>query len=173
MRFFQIFLCLTYAVSSAAQTTIKKDWALSTSMGNSVGIGTFVTGYSQTPSWSTSLILNPTYKIPEFWGLPRISLSAYQLVSVWWLDSYVTTPTNAQNRVVFSDLMMSAIMNKILNFETSAFSIGAGPGLWAPVSSFSRNMNRILGFTFSVPVAWNKWGSQCRIYPVSLRLDTF
>ncbi|MEI6805047.1 MAG: hypothetical protein WCK49_00900 [Myxococcaceae bacterium] len=165
MRFFQIFLWLVYAAASLAQTPVKKDWALSASMGNSVGIGTFVTGYSQTPAWSTSLIFTPSYKIPEFWGLPRISLSAYQLISVWWLDSYVTTPTNAQNRVVFSDLMMSGIMNKILNFESSGFSLGAGPGLWAPVSSFSRNMNRILGFTFAAPIAWNKWGFSAGFTP--------
>ncbi len=152
MRVFQILFWLAYAASGA------KDWALSTSLGNSIGIGTFVTEYSQTPSWTTSLILSPSYKIPQFWGMPRITLSGWQMISVWWLNSYVTTPVNVENRIVFSDLILNATMPKILNFESPGLSMGAGPGLWAPVSSFSRNMNRILGLTFGMPIAWSKWG---------------
>ena len=168
MRFLQILIWLTAAAFSLADAPPPKDWALSTSLGNSVGIGTFVTGYSQTPSWSTSLILTPSYKIPQFWGLPRISLSGFQMISVWWLDSYVTTPINAQNRVVFSDLILGATMPKILNFESTGFSLGAGIGSWVPVSTFSRNVNRIIGLTASLPISWTKWGFSAGFTPTVL-----
>lgn len=159
MRVFQAniaALCLMAALT--IQAADPKDWALSTSLGNSVGIGTFVTGYAQTPSWSTSLSLNPSYKLPAFWGIPRITLSAYEFISVWWLDSYLTSATNAQNRVVFSDLNLNAAMAKILDSKTTGISLGASTGVWVPVSAFSRNINRVLGLTVSAPVAWNKFG---------------
>lgn len=165
MRFFQILIWLTYAALSPADKPPLKDWAVSTTLGNSVGIGTFVTGYSQTPSWSTSLILSPSYKIPEFWGLPRISLSASEMISTWWLDSYSTTANNAQNRVTFSDLSLGASMSKLLNFESTGFSLGANLGLQVPVSNFSRNINRILGFNIAAPVNWSKWGVSAGFTP--------
>lgn len=164
MRFFQILIGLTCAMASLAEAP-PKDWGLSTSLGNSVGIGTFVSGYSQTPSWSTSLSLSPSYKIPQFWGLPRISLSAYEMISVWWLDSYSTTAANAQNRVVLSDLSLTASMPKMLDFESSGFSFGVSMGASVPVSMFSRNINRVLGFTGSLPVSWSKWGFSAGFTP--------
>ena len=142
-----------------------KDWLISASVGNSVGIGTFVTGYSQTPSWTTSFVLNPTYKLPSFWGLPRINLSAYQLMSVWWLDSYVTTMANRENRVLFFDTILSATMPKILESSSTGLFLSAGLGLSLPISSFSRNMHRIIGINPSLPMGWSKWGFSAGFTP--------
>lgn len=165
MRFLQTLCWLTCAASSLVAVPAVKDWGLSTSLGNSVGIGTFVTGYSQTPSWTTSLILNPTYKLPAFGGMPRINLSASQMVSAWWLDSYGTTATDVQNRVVFWDTTLGASMPKILDFQSSGISFGTNLGVLLPASSFSRNINRVLGFTFAAPVSWTNWGLHAGFTP--------
>jgi hypothetical protein len=165
MRFFQILFWLMYASLSLADPPPPKDWALSTSLGNSIGIGTFVADYARVPSWTTSLSINPSYQIPQFWGLPRISVSAFEMLTTWWLNSYRTTDNDAQNRLALSDLNLNVSMPEILNFESTGFSLGANLGLQAPVSTFSRNINRILGFSADMPVSWSKWGFHARFTP--------
>src|SRR3989338_10838318 len=168
MRVFQVVIWLLYATYSLASHGETKNWAVSLGVGNSVGIGTFVTGYSQTPFWTTSLILNPSYKLPVFWGMPRITISANQIVDFLWLDSYRTTANNRDNRVSFWDLDLNASMPKILNFESTGFSLGSSLGISLPASSFSRNVNRIFGISTSIPISWSKWGFSAGYKPSAL-----
>lgn len=159
MRFFHVLFGVVCAVSVLAFSEETKNWALSTSLENSVGIGTLVAGYRQTPSWTTSLSFNPSYQFHGF------DLSANQTISVWWLNSYQTSASDVQDRVSLSDLSLHASRSKIFYFETSGFSFNAGLGLSVPVSSFSRNLNRILGFNLSLPVGWSKWGINAGFRP--------
>ena len=168
MRVFPILISLLCMASHLAFSENKKDWSVSTSVGNSVGIGTFVSGYSQTPSWITSLSLNPRYQLPAFWGMPRINLSAYQYASVWWLESYHTTANDRDNRIALSDTILGASMNSILDFKKSGFSMGAGLDFWLPASQFSRSMNRIIGMNPSIPMRWSQWGFNAGYTPSAL-----
>lgn len=168
MRFPKIVFWLLHAAVALSSPKETKDWALSVGIGNSVGIGTFVADYNQMPSLTTSIILNPSYKLNSFWGMPRLTLSAYQYMGVWWLDSYYTTANNVDNRFFLWDTILSASMPKILDFKDLGFSVGAGLGIWLPASSFSRKVNRILAFNPSLPIAWSKWGFSAGYTPSAL-----
>ncbi len=155
----RLFLALSVSgILYAQDEELEKRWGLSSSLGNSVGIGTFVAGYSNEPSWSTSIAINPTYRLPKFWGMPEITLSASEIIGFWWLSSYNTTASDFDNRISLSDLNLEAFMPTILRHEQTGLSFGAGVTLNAPVSYLSQKINRVMGLGFNIPMRWSKWG---------------
>ena len=136
----------------------QKDWSLSTSLSNSVGLGTFVAGHANNPAWSTSISISPSYQFKSFWGLPRINLSASQTIGFWWLENRHTSATDFENRVSFSDLNITASMSGILRAEEAGVSLGASLGTLFPTSLLSRRINRVMAFELNLPLRWSKWG---------------
>ncbi len=135
-----------------------KHWALHATLNNSVGIGTFVAGYSNNPSFTTMLTLNPSYDLPQFWNLPNLSLSANLTANIWWVNSFNTRASDFENRLGLWDLNLEASMPEVWKHERSGFRLGAALDVLAPTSLQSQRISRIIAFGGSVPIRWSKWG---------------
>jgi hypothetical protein len=125
-------------------------------LSNSVGIGSFIAGYGQVPSFSTSLTLMPHYDVPRFLGMPKMILSATGSLSWWWADSYFTSAFNQRNRLLYSDVSLNLNAPNALEFESIGLSISPSINISVPISKMSRTLNRVLGAGISGNVHWAK-----------------
>ncbi|MES2504458.1 MAG: hypothetical protein V4534_06215 [Myxococcota bacterium] len=166
MGLLKILAGLSLSVSLWADAPPIKDWRVGASLSNFVGVGSFIAGYAAEPSWSTSLALNPSYKLPVFWGMPRITVAGNVSMMMWWLASYQTTALNYDHRVSFTDIGVDLSMPEILAFGPG-FSFGASLGLNVPTSVISRAVHRIVGINAGLPIKWSKWGFSVGLTPAA------
>ncbi len=126
------------------------------SVTNSVGIGTFVPGYRQTPLFTTSLFFSPHYNLPQFWHAPQMVLSAGVSMDVAWLDSYQTSVSDYIRRPKFSDVSLSLAMPKGFVIDQIGLSFMPRIGAIFPASAMSRALNRLVGLSIGGTVQWKK-----------------
>jgi len=128
--------------------------SVNASLSNSVGIGTFVAGYRKMPSWSSTLSLSPSYKVPVFLGLPKSSVSASIGLDVSWLQSYATSGQVAKRQVRVSDVGLGWSMPKAIHFESIDVALSPKLGATLPISIMSRAQNRVMGFSGGLSIGW-------------------
>ncbi len=133
---------------------------IDSSLSNSIGIGTFLPAYERMPSFSTGIVLAPSYKIPKFFSLPRLSLSAKLSFDASWLSAY-----NASRQFNLSDLDIRLSMPKAFQFDNIGLFLGTSIRMMAPLSKMSRAQGRVLGFGASAIVGWEKYGFRATYTP--------
>lgn len=143
--------------SMVAQGEVSEKYPLGidATLSNSVGIGTFLTGYGNVPSFATSLTLMPHYDLPKFRSLPRMILSAAASINWWWLDSYYTSAFNQRNRFLYSDLSLNLTMPNALEIPSANLSFAPNISVNVPISQLSRSFNRILGLGVGANLNWS------------------
>lgn len=157
----QFVICLSTFVCvslSADSNSDKNDFPvhISTAITNSVGIGTFVSGYQKMPNWSTDLSLSPSYSPPKIAGTVPSSLSLHFSLSLEWLKSYAQSASNEQMRVQYSDISLAYSVPKLLNWKKTGLYISPSIALTGPISIYSRASKRVLGYRAGVGIGWSK-----------------
>lgn len=138
------------------------------SIDNSVGIGTFVSGYAQTPQWATSFTLSPRAQLPLPALWPKIFVSADISANVWWLNSIQTSAFDANHRIQFPDLVLTLSSPTIFEIEKIGISFSALLPVIIPVSRSSRVLNRIFALGFGSGIKWKKSQFSVRFVPSAL-----
>ena len=153
-----VFLVFSFSPLIATELELEKKSSLSASatLSNSLGVGTFVSGYGQVPSLTSSLTIAPSFALPRFAGLSQMDLSASASLNWWWLNSMSTSSFNAHNRLSYSDISLSLSAPKIVNFDRLGISFSPNIGLTAPISKISMALNRVLGFQMGSNIAYQK-----------------
>lgn len=148
----------------------KTNFNVGTTLSNSVGIGTFVAGYSQIPQLTSSLSLSPEYQLPPIANLPPMSLYADATLGWWWLNSYYTSQAEVNNRFTFSDVSFGLSAPKIVDLKNINLSLSPYVEAIFPLSKSSQSLNRYVGvslgfslgyklddFSFSYSPAFSTW----------------
>lgn len=157
LSIFAIFLfCFSPLTATELKLEEKSPLSGSATLGNSLGIGTFVAGHGQVPSLTSSLTVTPAYALPKVSGMPTLNLSAFASMNMWWLKSYSTSAFNASNRISYSDITLTLSAPKIVNFSDIGLSLSSNIGLTAPISKISRTLNRMAGFQVGGDVTYQK-----------------
>ena len=156
-KYIAIFALFCFSATATEIKIAKKSsFSGSATLGNSLGIGTFVSGYGQVPSLTSSLTVTPAYALPKFSGFPALNLSASGSLNWWWLQSISTSAFNANNRISYSDISLTLSAPKIVNFSDIGLSLSANIGLTAPISKISRTLNRMSGFKVGGDFSYQK-----------------
>lgn len=126
------------------------------SIANSVGIGTFVSGYAHTPQWTTSFALEPhtTFRLVEDW--PQMTARAGMNADVWWLNSTQTSALDSNQRIQFSDLQFGVSASKVFEIPKIGVSFGADLPINIAISKSSLALNRVLSLGLGTSVKWKK-----------------
>lgn len=154
-------LFISIAISSTLMgETEKADDAfpvhVSTALTNSVGIGTFVSGFQRMPSWGTSLSLSPSYSPPKLAGTIASSLSLGFSLSLEWFKSFAQGASNAQLRIQYSDISATYSIPKLLHWKDAGLYLSPSVGITGPISIFSRGAKRLLGYRGGMSAGWSK-----------------
>jgi hypothetical protein len=128
----------------------------SATLNNSLGVGTFVSGYGQVPSLISSLTVSPSFLLPKLGKLPQMNLAAIASLNWRWLDSFASSNFNMNNRLSYSDVTFILSSSKILNFPDAGIFLDAAADLMVPISKPSRTLNRLVGFKVNTVVYYRK-----------------
>ncbi len=124
------------------------------SVGNSVGIGTFFSGYARSPQWTTSFSIGSAIDLPLPESWPKVSLDGEVSANVWWLNSLETSSFDSANRIQFADLAFNLSVPKLFEIPDAGITFSASLPVIAPISKSSRAFSRVLSLGASIGAAY-------------------
>ena len=147
-------MILLFTSASVLGFENKTNFNVSSTLSNSMGIGTFVSGYSKIPQLTSSLSLSPEYQLPAIGQLPPMSLYADASLGLWWLDSYYTSQAEVNNRFTLTDLSLGLSAPKIVDFKNINLSLSPYIESIFPLSKSSQSLNRYVGVSLGFSLAY-------------------
>ena len=123
---------------------------------NSLGVGTFVSGYRQVPSWSSSLTLSSTYRFAHSTYNPDLLLSANAGLNGSWLSSYFTSIQAVNNRFLWNDVFVTLSAPNWFDWLDVGISLSPNISLTGPLSKSSQALGRLGGLGLGANLAFNR-----------------
>ena len=139
-----------------AAVPVRPAFGLTSTLINSVGLGTFLSGYNHSPSATTTLVFLPRYDLPKWSSLPNLVLSGYFVLSSSWFPNYYTSVFTSNNRLLYSDVTLSLDAPRVVEFEKWGIQLSPGLNLSIPTSFLSRSLGRWVGLGVGANVRWSK-----------------
>lgn len=163
-----VFAQCVWAADAQVEAPAKPAFPLHVSgdVANSVGIGSFVSGYRRQPSFGTSLTMIGSYDVPEFIkGFP-LALALRGDLTMDWLPSYTTSDRERPVQVRVEDIIIKLTSPKVFNDKQYGFFFTPALTLITPASVTSQAQNRILGFSLQNTFGWQNYGFSVGYTPV-------
>lgn len=129
------------------------------SLGNSIGTGTFApelsgsSPYTRQASFGTSLTLRPSFRLPTFDVLPKMSLSGSLDMGIEWMSTSNGSPV-ADRLVRLSDFIVALSFPGLVKEEFTNISLSPTLSVRLPLSLQSRFQNQFGAAGLSLPVSW-------------------